>query len=115
MSTSYSTLCILRLASGHYNTSLTRALPAAKRDLTISYPVFKANAVDDMKVPTTVYTPEGKLRAAIPVAPKERTGPAVPKPNEMEELTTLSDEVYKVLPATVKAMTVMGKVIVVTG
>lgn len=115
MSASHSTLRILRLASGHHTTALARALPAAQRGFMTTSPVFKANAVDDTKVPATVYSPEGKLRTAIPVSLKERTGPAVPPTNEMEDLTTLSDEVFKMLPATVKAMTVKGKVFIITG
>ena len=98
--------------------ALTRATPAARRDLTISYPVFKANPVSETEVPATVYSPEGKMHAAIPVRPEDRIGPAVPAvpaTNEMDLLSTLSDESYQMLPATVKSMTVKGKVIIVTG
>lgn len=107
---------IARLAS-HQTTTLMarRTVPAGHRGLTISYPVFKANPVSENQVPASIYTPEGKLHAAIPVRPEDKIGPTVPATNEMENLTTLSDESYKVLPATVKSMTVKGKVIIVTG
>lgn len=93
----------------------TRATPGARRGLTISYPFFKANPISESQVPATVYSPEGKMHAAIPVRPEDRIGPAVPATNEMQHLTTLSDESYQMLPATVKSMTVKGKVIIVTG
>lgn len=89
--------------------------PAGHRGLTISYPVFKANTVNENQVPAMIYTPEGKLHAAIPVLPEDKVGPTIPATNEMENLTTLSDESYQMLPATVKSMTVKGKVIIVTG
>jgi hypothetical protein len=104
-----------RLASRQNTTALARAAPAAQRGLTISYPIFKASPMNENEVPAIVYTPEGKVHSAIPVRPEDRTGPAVPKTNEMEDLTVLSDETYKMLPATVKSMTVKGKVIIVTG
>lgn len=98
---------------------LTRTTPATKRGLTISYPVFKANPVNETQVPATVYSPEGKMprgvQVTIPVRPEDKIGPAVPHTNEMEHLTTLSDKSYEMLPATVKSMTVKGKVIIVTG
>lgn len=99
-----------------------RATPASQRALTISYPVFKANPVNETQVPATVYYPDGKMgrgvQVTIPVRPEDKIGPAVPATpatNEMEDLTTLTDESYKMLPATVKSMTVKGKVIIITG
>lgn len=98
---------------------LTRATPATQRGLTISYPVFKANPVNETQVPATVYHPDGKIprgvQVTIPVRPEDKIGPAVPATNEMEDLTTLTDESYQMLPATVKSMTVKGKVIIITG
>lgn len=100
-------------------TIVSRAMPAAHRALTISYPVFKANTVNETEVPATVFSAEGKapggMHVTIPVKPEDRAGPAVPETNEMENLTTLSDESFDKLPATVKSMTVKGKVIIVTG
>ncbi|KAL1862647.1 hypothetical protein Daus18300_008445 [Diaporthe australafricana] len=98
---------------------VSRAMPAAQRALTISYPVFKATAVSETGVPATVFSAEGKapggMHVTIPVKPEDRAGPAVPDTNEMENLTTLSDESFNKLPSTVKSMTVKGKVIIVTG
>ncbi|KKY30422.1 putative d-arabinitol 2-dehydrogenase [Diaporthe ampelina] len=105
---------VARLAPGQ-TPALKRAAPASQRSLTISYPYFKANLVSENQVPATVYSPEGKMHAAIPVRPEDRIGPAVPVTNEMVHLTTLSDESFQMLPATVKSMTVKGKVIIVTG
>lgn len=42
----------------------------------------------------------------IPVRPEDKIGPAVPATNEMEDLTTLSDESFKMLLATVKSISV---------
>lgn len=102
--------------------SLAHTLPATQRGLTISYPVFKANPVNENQVPATIYHPDDKMpqgvQVTIPVRPEDKIGPAVPAvpaTNEMDRLTTLSDEFYKMLPSTVKSMTVKGKVIIVTG
>lgn len=109
---------ITRLASRQTPT-VARVTPATKRGLTISYPVFKANPVSESQVPATMYSPEGKMtkgvQVSIPVRPEDKIGPSVPAANEMEDLTTLSDESFKMLPATIKSMTVKGKVIIVTG
>lgn len=108
----------MRLAP-RQTTILTPATPATKRGLTISYPVFKANPVAESQVPATVYSTGGKMprgvQVTIPVRPEDKIGPAVPATNEMEDLSTLSDESFKMLPATVKSMTVKGKVIIITG
>lgn len=106
---------IARLASRQNTTALARAAPAAQRGLTISYPIFKANPMNENEVPAIVYTLEGKMHSAIRVRAEDRTGHAVPETNEMENFATLSDETYQKLPATVKSMTVKGKVIIVTG
>lgn len=115
------TMRIARLAPRQTTTLVARAMPATPatpaghRGLTISYPVFKANPVNENQVRAMIYTPEGKLHAAIPVLPEDKVGPTIPATNEMENLTTLSDESYQMLPATVKSMTVKGKIIIVTG
>ncbi|POS78853.1 short-chain dehydrogenase/reductase SDR [Diaporthe helianthi] len=117
MSTSLSTLRILRLAFGNNTKALlTRVVPATQQSFTTSYPVLMATPVDDdKKLSTTVYTRKGKLQSAINVSPKERTSPEVPETNKMEDLTTLSDETFKKLPTTVQSMTVKDKVIIITG
>ncbi|KAI3394398.1 hypothetical protein diail_2810 [Diaporthe ilicicola] len=112
---------MLRIArnSSRQASIFARATPAVHRALTTSYPVFKANAVSETEVPATVYSPKvkssGGMHVTIPVKPEDRAGPAIPETNEMENLTTLSDETFNKLPATVKSMTVKGKVIIVTG
>jgi hypothetical protein len=89
--------------------------------LTISYPRFKSDVVKENTIPVSVYDPASKTNGAvhktIPVKPEDRQvpGPAVPPTNEMENLSLLSDEAYEKLPATVKSMTVKGKVIIITG
>lgn len=113
---------IVRTALRH-TPSLPRALPATQRGLTISYPVFKANPVNESQVPATIYHSDDKMpqgvQVTIPVRPEDKmigpAVPAVPATNEMDRLTTLSDEFYQMLPSTVKSMTVKGKVIIVTG
>lgn len=109
---------ITRMAS-RQTPIVMRATPVTKRGLTISYPVFKANPINESQVPATMYSPEGKMtqgvQVTIPVRPEDKIGPSVPATNEMEDLNTLSDESFKMLPATVKSMTVKGKVIIVTG
>lgn len=47
----------------------------------------------------------------IPVHPEDKIGPAVPATNEMEDLTTLSNESFKMLPATFKSMRVMRNLV----
>lgn len=102
--------------------TLARTSLGGQRALTISYPVFKANPVNEGQVPATIYHPDAKMpqgvQVTIPVRPEDKIAPAVPAvpaANEMDRLTTLSDEFYQMLPSTVKSMTVKGKVIIVTG
>lgn len=126
MSTARLTSRALRMAIAPRAAIATRAAtstlpPSAVRSLTISYPRFKSDVVTENTIPVSVYDPASKTSGAIhktiPVKPEDRQvpGPAVPPTNEMENLSLLSDEVYKKLPATVRSMTVKDKVFVITG
>lgn len=116
----------LRMATQPRTSMVTRAAslnhtPSAVRTLTISYPRFKSDVVHETAIPVSVYDPASKSSGAvhktIPVRPEDRQipGPAVPPTNEMEKLSTLSNEAYEKLPATVKSMTVKDKIIIITG
>lgn len=97
------------------------------RGLAISAPNLKhgTGAVRETEVPISVYTPDAKgvgsnnaMHGTIPVRQEDgraASTPGVPAPNNMENLGRLRDDVFDRLPATVKAMTVKDKVIVITG
>lgn len=82
----------------------------------------KSEVIKETEIPMSVYSPDSKGVASsntgdhlsIPV----QRGPPVSEPaaeEANEKLTPLTEEVYAKMPATLQKMTVMGKVIIITG
>lgn len=76
--------------------------------------------IKETEVPVSVYNPDGKGagssasdRFTIPVKP----GSDAPQPvvEEQDVVTPLQEKVYRQMPRTLQNMSVMGKVIIITG
>jgi len=81
---------------------------------------LKSEIIKETEVPVTVYNPDAKGVASatsdhfsIPVKPTPTTHE--PVADETGQLTPLDEKVYKQMPHTLQKMSVMGKVIIVTG
>jgi len=83
---------------------------------------LKSEVIKETEVPVSVYNPDGKGVSSssdhfsIPV--KENYKPAqdpVAEPEESDQVSPLEEEVYSRMPHTLQKMTVMGKVIIITG
>lgn len=80
----------------------------------------KSEVVKETEVPVSVYNPDGKGVAtgtsdhfSIPVKPSARNQAAAEEPEDV--VTPLQDKVYRQMPRTMQKMSVMGKVIIITG
>lgn len=81
---------------------------------------LKSEVIKETEVPVTVYNPDAKGVASatsdhfsIPVKPTPTTHE--PVADEADQLTPLDEKVFKQMPRTLQKMSVMGKVIVITG
>lgn len=81
---------------------------------------MKSEVIKETEVPVSVYNPDAKGVASgnsdhfsIPIKP----GSGAPAPIEEEEdaVSPLQEKVYSQMPRTLQRMTVMGKVIIITG
>lgn len=81
---------------------------------------LKSEVIKETEVPVTVYSPDAKGVASsnsdhfsIPVKPT----PIAPEPitDKTDQVTPLDEKVYRQMPRTLQKMSVMGKVIIVTG
>lgn len=80
----------------------------------------KSEVIKETEVPVSVYSPDSKGAASansdhfsIPV--RQTSNKTQEIPAEKETISPLSPKLFSQLPATMQKMTVMGKVIVVTG
>lgn len=80
----------------------------------------KSEVIKETEVPVSVYSPDSKGVASansdhfsIPV--RQTSFPAREPAPDKDAVTPLSSKLYSQLPATMQKMTVMGKVIVITG
>ncbi len=98
------------------------AAPTLSRRATfsVSARTLKSSVVHENEVPVTVYTPDSKGVASsnsdhfsIPV----KSGSAAPSHHAEEDdsVSPLEEKVYSQLPRTLQRMSVMGKVVIVTG
>ncbi|KAI0419338.1 short chain dehydrogenase [Xylaria grammica] len=109
-----------RLSSAS-RTSVFRAVPAAQRPFSISAVRPKSDVVQETEVPVSVYSADSKGAAgstsdhfSIPVNRDD----AKPKPIASEEdgdVIPLTKRVYSEMPPMMQKMSVMDKVVVVTG
>lgn len=82
---------------------------------------FKPEVIKEAEVPVSIYSPDAKGVASpnsdhfsIPVRHTRQVQEPVNN-SETEVVAPLSEKLYSRLPATMQKMTVMGKVIIVTG
>lgn len=102
-------------------TAAHRAIPVATRAFNNSAIRFKSDVVRETEVPVSVYSPDAKGQPtstsdhfSIPVSREN----AKPVPiNEVEEgdVVPLTTKVYETLPPTMQKMSIMDKVVIVTG
>ncbi|KAL1868037.1 hypothetical protein VTK73DRAFT_3884 [Phialemonium thermophilum] len=85
---------------------------------------LKSEVIKETEVPVSVYSPDGRgigssnsdHHFSIPVRPAAAAPPpAEPASEEVEKLTPLSPKVYAQMPATMQKMSIMGKVVIITG
>ena len=101
----------------------SRAIPIAARAFTNSACRFsRSDVVQETEIPVSHYSPDAKGQASstsdhysIPVSRES----AQPTPNEPgaedESITPLTKEVYNTMPPTMQRMSMMDKVVIVTG
>ncbi|KAL2018256.1 hypothetical protein VTK56DRAFT_1010 [Thermocarpiscus australiensis] len=82
---------------------------------------MKSEVIKETEVPVSVYSPDAKGAGAsaaghfsIPVKPTATPGPA-PVVEEGDVVKPLEEKVYNQMPRTLQKMSVMGKVIIITG
>jgi NAD(P)-dependent dehydrogenase (short-subunit alcohol dehydrogenase family) len=92
---------------------------AQRATFTLSARRFKSEVIKETEVPVSVYTPDSKGAASlssdhfsIPVKASKAPEPAAV---EEDQVTPLEEEVYKQMPRTMQKMSVMGKVVIITG
>ncbi len=93
------------------------------RAFALSAPGLKKHeVVRETEVPVSVYAPDSKGVAegnsdhfSIPVEPTPVTTPPEEVEQEEEKVIPLTPEVFSAMPPTMQKLTVMGKVIVITG
>ncbi|OAA61093.1 short chain dehydrogenase reductase [Niveomyces insectorum RCEF 264] len=89
--------------------------------MTIPRASRKNEVIKETEVPVSIYSPDGKSTIAGPdhfsIPVKAAPSPAVAPPSndESDEVVPLSSNVYKSMSPTMQRMSVMGKVIIVTG
>ncbi|KAK5661972.1 hypothetical protein OQA88_10083 [Cercophora sp. LCS_1] len=88
--------------------------------LSVSARRLKSEVIKETEVPVSVYNPDGKGVASassdhfsIPVKPGSKI--PEPVPEETDEVVPLEEKVFKQMPRTMQKMSVMGKVIIITG
>jgi len=93
---------------------------AQRAAFSISARNFKSEVIKETEVPVSVYNPDSKGVASsnsehfsIPV----KAGSRAPEPlvEEEDKVAPLEDRVYRQMPRTLQKMSVMGKVIIITG
>ncbi|KAF7540629.1 hypothetical protein G7054_g1259 [Neopestalotiopsis clavispora] len=101
-------------------TSAPRAVPAATRAFQKSAIRMKSDVVQETEIPVSVYSTDTKGTGqsssdhfSIPVS-RENAKPT-PMPTEGETVTPLTQQVYETLPPTMQKMSIMDKVVIVTG
>jgi hypothetical protein len=111
-----------RLASISRPTIAPRAsIPAFQRaGFSVSASRTKSEVIKETEVPVSVYNPDAKGAASstpghfsIPVKGSRPSAPPVAEENDT--VTPLDEKVYKQMPRTLQKMSVMGKVIIITG
>ncbi|KAM7184143.1 hypothetical protein V8F33_013158 [Rhypophila sp. PSN 637] len=93
---------------------------AQRAAFSVSVRQLKSEVIKETEVPVSVYNPDSKGVASsnsehfsIPVKPSARAPePAV---EEEDKVAPLEDRVYRQMPRTLQKMSVMGKVIIITG
>jgi hypothetical protein len=97
------------------------ATSAAQRAaFTVSARRFKSEVIKETEVPVSVYNPDAKGVASgtsdhfsIPVEPNFKAQEPVAEPED--RVDPLNEKVYKQMPRTLQKMSMMGKVVIITG
>lgn len=97
------------------------ATSAAQRAaFTVSARRFKSEVIKETEVPVSVYNPDAKGVASgtsdhfsIPVKPNFKPQEPVVEPED--RVDPLNEKVYKQMPRTLQKMSLMGKVVIITG
>ncbi|KAK9424388.1 putative D-arabinitol 2-dehydrogenase [Seiridium unicorne] len=99
-----------------------RAVPAATRAFQKSAMRMKSDVVQETEIPVSVYSTDAKGSGqsssdhfSIPVSRENAKPTSVPTGPEDETVTPLTQKVYNTLPPTMQKMSIMDKVVIVTG
>ena len=96
-----------------------RALPAAQRSFSRTAAArSRRDGGGEGEIPVSSYAPGAKGAAAGSIPVNRASAAGKPAPIDAEEdgdVTPLSQQVYSTMPPTMQKMSVMGKVVIVTG
>ncbi|KAK4128513.1 NAD(P)-binding protein [Parathielavia appendiculata] len=95
---------------------------AQRTAFSVSAGRMKSEVIKETEVPVTVYSPDAKGVASsnsadhfsIPVKPAATSAPEAAAAEE-DAFTPLQEKVYRQMPRTMQKMSIMGKVVIVTG
>lgn len=98
-------------------------MPVQSRAFSVAAPRFtkKNEVIKETEVPVSIYSPDGKGAASspdhfsIPVKPASQPAVAPVEDVENEDVVPLDPKVYKAMSPTMQKMSVMDKVIIITG
>lgn len=103
-------------------TSAPRAISAAARAFTKSASRFdRSDVVQETEIPVTSYGADSKGQAgttehfSIPVSRENAKPTPIDQGHENEEVQPLTKKVYDTMPPTMQKMSIMDKVVIVTG
>ncbi len=94
------------------------AFPASRRAFGVTSTRSKnSGVIHESEVPISVYSPDAKGAASgsIPVSRSAGGKPGPINPEEDGDVTPLTEQVYRNMPPTLQKMSVMGKVVIITG
>ncbi|KAI0129594.1 short-chain dehydrogenase [Xylariales sp. AK1849] len=103
-------------------TVIPRAVPVVTRAFTNSAIRMKSDVVQETEVPVSVYAPDAKGTGtsssdhfSIPVSRENAKPTPFPTDPENDKVTPLTQKVYNTLPPMMQRMSIMDKVVIVTG
>lgn len=102
--------------------TIPRALPIAARSFNKNAAQRKSDVVQETEVPVSVYAPDATGSGtsssdhfSIPVSRENAKPTSFPTGPENDDVTPLAQKVYSTMPPTMQKMSIMDKVVIVTG
>lgn len=109
------------LAGARATAPISRAFPAAQRAFSLTSVRSRSDVVRETEIPVSVYSPDSKGAAgstsdhfSIPVNRDDAQPKPFPPPEDTEVIP-LSKSVWRQMPPTMQKMSIMDKVVIITG